>query len=354
MELGNWNPEATWNPTAVSFGSGGVRTIGHLGVLSHLLSCDALASVRDWYGCSGGTFCALIGALGGTAAWIKDIVHHFDMTHFASIDEDLVINFISRYGVNSGETMIEFIQRIINTWEPGCSEWTFADLAIQRPGITLTMIATNLTEGALKVFNARDTPTVRLFDAMRASCAIPFYFTPWKGEDGSLYCDGAVLEVYPWNCVTDKSNTLVIACSENDIGGRKGKRHEITSLGDYMSCLYRLITKHKSVRSPKHWIAVNNRQFGSIDFRMTVEERSALFGEGVVAAAGWNRFRKKVLSLEKHGIHRPSLDPHILSSCHPSPDKRLDSHQLCNPGQRPCPAPDSRTGDSPRVRRWSL
>jgi predicted acylesterase/phospholipase RssA len=343
-----------WNPKGVSFSSGGVRTIGHLGVLSHLLSCGALASVRDWYGCSGGTFCALIGALGGTAAWIEDIIRHFDMSRFAIIDDELVLNFMSHFGVNSGGNMIEFMQRIINTWEPGCSEWTFADFAAKRPGITLTMIATNLTDGNIAVFNARNTPTMRLFDAMRASCAIPFYFTPWKAADGILYCDGAVLEVYPWNCVTDKANTLVVACSDNDIGGRMGKRHEITSLGDYMSCLYRLITKHKSVRAPKHWIAVNNRSFGSMDFHMTEEERFSLFQEGVAAAAGWNRFRKKVLSSERHGSHRPSLALRISSSGHPSPDKTLGNHQSCIPEQPPYPAQDSRTGDSPRVRRWSL
>ena len=354
MEPGVWNPtdkdsdEHVWTPKAVSFSSGGVRTIGHLGVLSHLLRCGALASVRDWYGCSGGTFCALIGALGGSVAWIEDIVRHFDMTQFANIDEDLVLNFTSHYGVNSGEGMIDFIQRIINTWEPGCSDWTFADLAVHRPGITLTMIATNLTEGSIAVFSARTTPTIRLFDAMRASCAIPFYFTPWRGADGSLFCDGAVLEVYPWNCVSDKANTLVVACSANDIGGRKGNRHEITSLGDYMSCLYRLITKHKSVKSPKNWIAVNNRRFGSMEFHITAEDRIALFQEGVAAAAGWDRFRKKVLSSERRGSHRQSVVPRI------SPDKMLDSHQLRIPEQRPCPAPDSRTGDSLPVRRWSL
>jgi predicted acylesterase/phospholipase RssA len=343
-----------WNPTGVSFGSGGVRTIGHLGVLSHLLSCGILENVRDWYGCSGGAICALIGALGGSISWINDVIHHFDMSIFAGVEEDLVLNFLDRLGVNSGDRMIEFMKRIFETWEPGCSNWTFADLAAKRPGITLTIIATNLTECKLKLFSTKDTPDVLLFDAMRASSAIPLYFTPWKDTQGNLLCDGAILEVYPWSPVTDKVNTLVVVCSVNDIGGRKERKHDINSVSDYMSSLYHIFTKNRSVKSPRHWIAVNNRKYAVLDFHITAEDRIALFKEGVSAAAGWNSFRKKVLSSEKHGIHRPSLAHRTSPSCHPSPNRKWDTPLLHIPRQQPYPAPDSHTGGSLPARRWSL
>lgn len=343
-----------WNPTGISFSSGGVRTIGHLGVLSHLLSCGVLANVRNWYGCSGGTFCALIGALGASVAWVKDVIQHFDMSRFAGVEDDLVLNFMDRYGVNSGDRMIEFIKRIFETWEPGCSQWTFADLAKKRPGTTLTMIATNLTEGCQKVFGTKDTPDVLLFDAMRASSSIPLYFTPWKDGSGNVFCDGAVSEVYPWTSVTDKEHTLVIVCSDSEIGGRKGKKHEIGSITDYMSCLYRILLKNKAINMPKHWIAVNNKQFSTMDFHITAEDRMALFDEGVAAAAGWNSFRKKVLSSEKHGTRLLSVAPRTLSSCHPSPDRTSDIPLSHSPLRRPCPSQDLRNGELPYARRWSL
>lgn len=328
--------------------------MGHFGILSYLHSCDLLGDVRDWYGCSAGSYCALVGALGCSSQWIRDLVQHLDISAFAAIEEDTVINFLDQYGVTSGSTGMQLMKRFIDTWEPGISKWTFADLSAKRPGITLTIIATNLTEGRLKLFSATETPDVLIFDAIRASCAVPFFFTPSKDTNGDLLCDGAALEVYPWSSVVDKARTLVVVCSDTEISGRKPIQNPIRSVGDYLTSLMNLMMKSKSSENPRHWIAVNNSTIGFLDFHITAEKRMLLFEEGVAAATGWNEFRKKVLSAETREIHLPSAGRYISSSSHPSQSRMLGSPQSYSLPRPPYPSQGSRSEGPPHGRRWSL
>jgi len=358
MDKTTWNPKdlckGQWKPTGVSFSAGGARVLGHFGVLSHLLSCGSLDHVRDWYGCSGGVFCALVGALGCTALWIQDLITHLDLAAFGNIEEDTVLNFLDQFGVSSGDKGIQLMKRFIDTWEQGISTWTFADLAMKRPGITFTVIATNLTEGALKVFNATNTPDTLLFDAMRASSAVPLYYTPWKDKNGDLLCDGAILEVYPWSSVIDKAYTLVVVCSDKEISGRPDKKRNIATVADYMSCLMNIMSKSRAIDPPKHWIAVNNSDIGFLDFQITTTERQTLFAEGVAAAKGWETFRKKVLSSETRGIHSLCVGHRTSPSCSPSQNRTLGSHQSCSLPLQPYPSQGLRNEELPRARRWSL
>ena len=343
-----------WNPTGVSFSSGGARIVGHFGVLTQLLESGTFDHVRDWYGCSAGAFSALVGALGCSASWIRDLVGHLDLSSFAAVEEEVVINFLEQFGVSSGDKAIQLMKRFMDTWEPGISTWTFRDLAAKRPGINLTIIATNLTEGRLKVFNAQNTPDTPLFDAIRASCTIPFYYIPWRDTNGDLLCDGAALEVYPWTPVTDKAHTLVVVCTDDDISGRPEKKRQIVSVGDYLSCLLDLMTKNKSSVHPRHWIAVNNRDVGFMDFYISPKDRLRLFEEGVNAAKGWDRFRLQVLSAETRETHPPFEGPHTLSSWHPSQNRTLDSPPAHSPARTACLSPDSHSEGPPPARRWSL
>jgi len=343
----------TWKPTGVSFSGGGARAGGHFGVLTHLLKCKMLDRVRNWYGCSAGSFAAIIGAIGGSSTWIHDLVQHFDMSVFAGVDDEILIDFQNSLGVNSGNRLIAFLSKFIDTWEPGCSRWTFAELAKKRPESALHITATNLTRGRHEVFNHLTTPNTLIVDAARASCAIPFYFTPWRNAEGDLFCDGGVIETYPWNHVIDKDNTLVVICSDIDVCGRPEKR-AITSFADYMGAINNIIAKNKTIEAPRHWIAVNNSSVGFMDFHISVEIRRILYNEGVAAAAAWNAFRQKAVQSGTPGSPPRCAARRTLSSVHPSPDKTSGSHQSQTPPPPPCRTRDSRSDRSRGGRRWSL
>lgn len=349
---------AEWMPCGIVFGSGGVRCLAQLGVYAALYDAGLTAHVTDWYGCSGGAINAVLTALGVSSRWVRDCIGLLDFQLVGKISEDLVIDYMTTWGVNSGIALIELLGRFMETWEPGSSNWTFTDYVRERPGQQLHIIATNISRGHLMVFNAANTPDVRLLDAVRASSAIPLFFTPWVSSAGEYYCDGALLESYPWSCVTDKEQTLVILNSDTEIRAyRDGHvRPPPTGLGEFMWQIFQTARRAYMVSStpPKHWIAVNNRVVSIIDFGITREQREALFAEGEVAGQGWIAFKRSRPGPLATPQRLTSCDrPHTLSSDHPSPDRMSDNPEYQSPVLPPYPSRGSHTPHS-RDRRWSL
>lgn len=340
--------------TSVSFSSGGARATGNIGVLTRLLETDVLRSVKAWYGCSAGAFCAFLGALGVTPAWCRDCCTHFDLKYALNIQQGLVLDFMKTWGVSSGTELIEFLGSFVNTWEPDASTWTFADLARERPGIFLGITATNLSTRKLVLFSVETHPEMLILDAIRASCSIPFVYVPWISKVGELYCDGAVIEQCPWVHIKDKRNCLVIACSQAQIFGDNTASAKIDSFVDY--CM-RIILLSRSTREhtpkPLHWIAVNNTTIGSLSFTMTANERAALFTEGEAAASAW--LASITMSPGTSGTHLMSSSQNTSSRLHQQSEGSMsDSHRSRNPLQPPDSFPGLRRHTGPSFRRWSV
>jgi len=327
-------------------------------MLSKLIDAGALERVQHWYGCSGGSFCAFFGALGVSAAWIRDAVEHFDTRAIARLEDDLISDYLNTWGVNSGNKLIEFLGRFVDTWEPGASAWTFADFGSKRPGVTLKITASNVTRGSLAVFSEATTPHIRILDAIRASIAVPGFFTPWIDPDGDLFCDGAILEYFPWGCVEDKANTLVLMCSETGISGRKISPTKVQSLSEYFRQIVRLVQQNQASGTPKNWIAITNKHISGLDFHMSKDERLGLFSDGVIAAGRWLAFRSersKLVPAGETGEIRQQCGDHCTLSCSPpSPDRTSDSPRLRIPPPTPCQSRDLHSGGQRPGRRWSL
>lgn len=346
-----------WQPRVVSFSSGGVRVLGHVGVLVALVDEGLAAGVREWWGCSGGALCALLGALGASTGWMRTCAETLDLRLLGAIEEDMVADFFRVWGVNSGRAWMEYVGRILDTWEPGISNWTFADLAVARPGIRYCVTATNLTQGCLEVFSVETTPGMRLLEAMRASCAVPLFYSPWVSASGELFCDGAVIEQFPWEAVQDKEGTLVVVCSDAAMGRGPVATGPIVGLSGYVGRIYQVARRRVSGPPVRNWIAVNNRTVGVLDFGLDVAGRIAMFEEGRQAGRDWLAFRRS-----RHS------EPSAQSSCSlpqsggpdndgpfPCGENRMsDSHLLHREGGGPCPSPRPDTGRTRAVRRWSL
>jgi predicted acylesterase/phospholipase RssA len=346
---------AGWKPRGISFSAGGVRVLGQLGVLARLIETGVTDEVTDWYGCSGGCMTAFIGALGATPGWIRDIVMHFDMGRLVVPEPALLASYMDRWGVSDGQALLEFYCRVMEIWSPGSSQWTFADLARERPGVRLTFLATNVTRGAPEFFCLERTPNARIIaDAMRASMAVPLFFTPSVNAQGDHLCDGCVIEPYIWASIADKANTLVIECDDIGIMGRALPMTPVSSLSDYIGKIFLIGHQYSSATPvPRYWIAVNDEQ-SFLNFKITQDERLVLFHQGQLAADRWLAFRHQAAAGGTDGTHPGCGDRSTLSSDHPSPDRTSGSRQSRNPLQKTYPSQDSHSGGRLPARRWSL
>ncbi len=346
-----WKPQG-WKPQAVSFSSGGVRLVGHFGCLAALLDTDVLSDVHEWYGCSAGSVCAFLAALGISARWIRDAMSVFDARALPDIRGEYIMDFLTNWGVSSTDAFITYLSRLAETWEPGSSKWTFAELARERTGQSLYITAANVTQRRLEVFSAETTPDTLIMDAVRASCAIPLFFTPIT-LNGNVYCDGGVLELYPWACVKEKEKTLVILTEDTGVSEQEMPR-PVTSLGSYMHSVFWMMSarSYKLKPVPRYWIAVNNIDVHFADFHMTVEARDRFFADGERAGRGWLRFR----AVQTGTAQSPPLCEGLGSdaSGHCASDKTSDIPKSQTPLPPRAPSQGPRTALTRSARRWSL
>ena len=331
---------------AISFSSSGVLMVGQMGIYCQLRESGLLASVKDFYGCSGGGLCAYLGALGVTPAWIREWIQHFDTRPIMNIQEDMVVDYMTTWGVDSGVQASDYIGKFVDTWEPGASQWTFADLARERPGVSLTITATNVSASCQAVFSIERSPSMRIADALRASSSVPFYLSPWADPSGQFFCDGAVIESYPRQCVKSAAETLFIVCAGPP------SPLSITSLGEYIHRIMRIarFRNHKEAE-PDHIIYVKNCGIMLLNFMISKEERLRVFASGLSDAAAWI---KQVSPAETEGSRICSGDPHTLSASRPSPESSSGSRPPCSPLPPRAPVPDLPRGGPLKCRRWSV
>lgn len=190
-------------PKRIVFTGGGLRSLGHYGVLDVLEKKGLLRHVKEYIGVSAGAMVGLSMMLGYTMQEILTLVTEFDFTVLQ--DPELVLDFFSTYGMDSGEQLEKFVKSLLRV-KGFSSETTFRDWAVQYPTAPrLRCYATNLNTGQTKEFSVTTTPDVQFVYALRASMSLPLYFTPVKEpETGHLLVDGGVIQNFPMNMLTEE------------------------------------------------------------------------------------------------------------------------------------------------------
>jgi len=170
-------------------GSGGARGLAHIGVIHELEKRNF--DVRAITGCSvgslvGGFYCA--GKLDVFEEWVCSL-SEWDVVRF------LDISLSARNGVVKGDLIMNTLRELIG------------DQRIEDLPIPFTAIATDIVDRK-EVWLSKGS----LFDAMRASMAIPGIFTP-KTINGKTLVDGGLLDPLPSAAATSDGTDVTIAVS---------------------------------------------------------------------------------------------------------------------------------------------
>lgn len=174
---------------SLALGSGGARGLAQIGIIRWL------ERNSEYRICSiaGSSMGALIGGI--YAAGKLDLYEEW-VTRLSKYDVIRLLDFaFSRSGLFSGD-------RIMNKLED-----MLGDIDIEDLPITFTAVASDIEIGR-EVWLSRGS----LFDAIRASIAIPTVFTPVK-RDGRLLVDGGLLNPVPVAPTLRDSTDMTIAVS---------------------------------------------------------------------------------------------------------------------------------------------
>lgn len=171
---------------ALALGSGGARGIAHIGVIRELQKQGyeiSSVSGTSMGALVGGIFCS--GKLDEFEEWLLDLDR---MNVFHLMDFTL-----SKSGLLKANKALAEIKKFI------------PDQNIENLEIPFTAIATNIKTKEEEVLS-----TGSLWDAIRASIAIPMAITPAKIDDGR-FVDGGVLNPVPTNRVKRTDGDLLVA-----------------------------------------------------------------------------------------------------------------------------------------------
>lgn len=170
-------------------GSGGARGIAHIGVIRELE--EAGYEIRAIAGCSMGALiggCYAAGELDAFEEWVCELTE-WDVLRF------LDLSFKGKAGMLKGDLIIEKLRELVG------------DTTIQDLPIDFTAVATEIVSHK-EVWMARGD----LFEAIRASIAIPGVFTPVEIGKRTLV-DGGLLNPVPVAPTMDDGTDLTIAVS---------------------------------------------------------------------------------------------------------------------------------------------
>jgi len=201
MSPGAGNPASVnRRRVAVVIGSGSVKCAASLGLIKVLqregIDIDMLV------GCSAGCLYATLIASGRgvaeaaemtTRLWTSEITSRPNRTSLLRALLPGMFGFDAAFGLRDDSLIMERLRT------------AFGDQRIENMQIPLHLAATDFADGSQFVFSSG--PVV---DAIRASMALPFMFSPWR-VDGKLYVDGYMSDPLPVGVAIKEGADVIVA-----------------------------------------------------------------------------------------------------------------------------------------------
>lgn len=185
---------------AVVIGSGSVKCAAALGLVNALRRADI--AIDMLVGCSAGCLYATLLASGRTTAdaaqmtrelWTSSITERHNRSAWLKAAFPRLFNFDARFGLRDDTLIMERLHA------------AFGDMRIESMKIPLHLAATDFATGNQAVFSSG--PAI---DAIRASIAVPFLFSPWP-IDGHLYIDGYMSDPLPVGVAIREGADVIVA-----------------------------------------------------------------------------------------------------------------------------------------------
>lgn len=231
----------------LALSGGGSKGIAHAGVLKFLAENNIEPEVLA--GTSAGAIVATLYAAGKSPEEIVSFfksVYFFKWTHFT---------FMKSGGIIHSDVFKKYLTPI------------FQDRTIDDLDRKVHITATNILTGKLEVFAG----SVKVVDAVIASCAIPLVATPYK-INGQLYSDGGILNNFPADVLQYIAKKII---GVYFLPQKEVKATDLKNVIDVTSRAYDLLTTHAELGKTTHcdWLInpselINYQMFESKKNRM--------------------------------------------------------------------------------------
>ena len=329
---------------ALVLSGGGAKGLAHIPVLKEL---DRRGIVPDMVvGTSMGAVIGAFYAAGYTGEEIEAIVTGNDISEyffhlyalrgsdtipspFAGYDTNLLTIEFGHDGIGSYSGVIDdqYLNGLIRRYLAKVLDIRDFD----KLPIPFRAVGTDITNKRKVVFSSGS-----LFDAIRASMALPVLFSPVRLEDGSYIMDGGLEDNLPIDVAEELGADVILAVDVNDVMHIYGRSHSMETLSGAFSAFADYLTEPNSMENYRDadWVIIPDVN----DFTATAfSDAEAIIGRGEEAVAesqfvfdeleeklgGHKGSRKGYGSMEAPLIERIAIDGNLPRSA----GKKLSSFE---------------------------
>jgi len=237
-------------------------------------------------GTSAGSLAGLLLALRFTCTEISRIIQGMDYIKF--LDQGKPHQIVRQYGFYKGD----YARELFHGWlkeRLGSELATFADL-IAAGGLDLRVYATNLNTRLIFEFSYQKTKDVPIAEAVRASMAVPLFFTAVEIA-GQIFVDGGTVFDYPLLGFgkSEIGNTLGLAFAQSSVVAKEDQEDKNFGYRQPLQYIHRLVNVLQRVQSPvfalhdelqENTILIDTAGVNSLNFKLTKEEKERLVENG--------------------------------------------------------------------------
>lgn len=246
---------------------GGTRLPAYIGVLQALNDLDL--TFNTLVGVSGGSIIASLYSSGHSLEQIKSLAWHTDFRQFRDFS---LYRLLKDGGLSSGDRFEKWMDKQLGG---AC----FKDLSKD-----LHVMATDVNGGGPVIFNAEQTPDLKVAKAVRFSMSIPLIFS-FKRFEQHLLVDGAILsEDALFRHWSEKAPSICFRLKSEPQKRALTKRRLF--LPDYVMMLIRtfMTTLSREYVPEGYWhntLVINTGKTSAVDFTMTLEQKQWLYQQGL-------------------------------------------------------------------------
>ncbi len=266
---------------------GGVLGIAYAGAIDVLEENGYLETIENVAGTSVGAIGATLLSLQYSASEIKQILLDTDFKVFH--DGLNPLNLTNKYGIYKGDTLLSWIKQFIKA-KTANEDSTFKDFE-ELGYLNLKIYATDLSVPELVEFSAKKTPNVSVAESLRASIAIPLYFTGWKFSsdlpNDHIYVDGGVMYNFPITAFDNIHETIGFYLDIQE----KSKILDYNDISLYVKQLFRAVLLgqnidfYKSHNAENQVIKIDSLGIPFTKFDLSKNEKKKLYEEGKKSAS---------------------------------------------------------------------
>jgi NTE family protein len=276
-------------PRRILLSGGGIKVVALVGSMKILHEKGLDKAVKEYCGVSAGAWMAFMLACKIPIEVLERLIMELDFGVIRNVSPDAILGFPETFGLDDGSKFIKLLEIIFKTILKIDPNITFAEM---KSDILFRCWATDLTLRTLREFSKKETPSVRIIDALRATTAIPGYFTPHTDPiTGNMLSDGGIQGNLPLHNLTDKecAETLAIGflSPSDDPQSRETPQDLMQFMKAVFDCLVHSRNEEVMVKWKHHILRISIGNYPSWNFEASREDRLMLLNAGAKSTKAW-------------------------------------------------------------------